>query len=263
VQPKVFVFGVKSEMSMPNKSHHEIMPLGSVPASAYRTLEETLELLYSFNVAQVKMVYLRADGSYLESVLEVHDLTPSLFQGFQVDDQWIFPDAEKAFFNPFFKNGAVLSIPCLRQDQIPSFHLEQRKKQVDLEATEAASSAHMDDSHLIDEAEVAAIAEMMAMNSQASANAESSSHNERKRSLSHHQSPTEGEQYPDPQPARKVPKKGTSCHQCKNTKHLQQLAFCTNAVEKRGKFEKRARNCRKKFCRICLGKLTSLESFCS
>ena len=40
--------------------------------------------------------------------------------------------------------------------------------------------------------------------------------------------------------------KGTSCHQCKNTKQLKKLAFCANLFNKRTKPEKRV--CRKKYC---------------
>jgi hypothetical protein len=39
--------------------------------------------------------------------------------------------------------------------------------------------------------------------------------------------------------------KGTSCHQCKNTKSLKKLLFCGNLFNKRTKPEKR--NCRKKY----------------
>ena len=46
--------------------------------------------------------------------------------------------------------------------------------------------------------------------------------------------------------------KGTSCHQCKNTKALKKLAFCANLFSKRTKPEKRV--CRKKFCETCLKK---------
>ena len=43
--------------------------------------------------------------------------------------------------------------------------------------------------------------------------------------------------------------KGTSCHQCKNTKQLKKLAFCANLFNKRTKPEKRV--CRKKYCETC------------
>ena len=46
--------------------------------------------------------------------------------------------------------------------------------------------------------------------------------------------------------------KGTSCHQCKNTKQLKKLAFCANLFNKRTKPEKRV--CRKKYCETCLKK---------
>jgi len=48
--------------------------------------------------------------------------------------------------------------------------------------------------------------------------------------------------------ARKA--RGTSCHQCKNTKALNKLAYCANLFEKRTKPEKR--RCRKKYCETCL-----------
>jgi hypothetical protein len=44
--------------------------------------------------------------------------------------------------------------------------------------------------------------------------------------------------------------KGTSCHQCKNTKTLNKLIFCANSFNKRG--DKRL--CRKKYCNACLMK---------
>lgn len=44
--------------------------------------------------------------------------------------------------------------------------------------------------------------------------------------------------------------RGTSCHQCKNTKSLNKLAYCANLFEKRTKPEKR--RCRKKYCETCL-----------
>lgn len=49
--------------------------------------------------------------------------------------------------------------------------------------------------------------------------------------------------------------KGTSCHQCKNTKPLKKLAFCSNQFNKRTKPE--MRSCRKKYCDSCLRKFYS------
>lgn len=53
---------------------------------------------------------------------------------------------------------------------------------------------------------------------------------------------------------------GTSCHQCKNARAHDQLAFCHNAFNKRTGGDKR--QCRKKFCSTCLKKFyqDSLEA---
>jgi hypothetical protein len=256
--------------SAPPSHHTAIIPTGVVPASAYRTLEETLHLLTVFNVNQIKMVVMREDGTYMESVMEARDFSPALLQGFQVGEQWVYPDPEKAFFNPFFKHGAVLSIPCFRKEQFLQFQQQQQQHAVmkaahpqpqpqvskaESQGMEGArvsvSSAPVAEGEMtratsIEEDE-AAIAELMVMNSQGIFN----QGNDKKRQGS----PMEGDhQYMGMQPMRKLPKKGTSCHQCKNTKHLQQLAFCTNAIERSGKIEKRSRSCRKKFCKVCLCK---------
>eukprot|EP00475_Leptophrys_vorax_P007470 TRINITY_DN1471_c0_g1_i4.p1 TRINITY_DN1471_c0_g1~~TRINITY_DN1471_c0_g1_i4.p1 ORF type:complete len:368 (-),score=102.52 TRINITY_DN1471_c0_g1_i4:167-1270(-) len=251
-----------------NNKGTPITPTGLVPASAYRLFEETISLLSTFNVMQVKMVVIREDGSFLESVLELHEFTPHLLQGFQVGEHWVYPDPEKAFFNPFFKQGAVLSIPCIRQEQM--FHQiqqqQQQQQQLQQQQTKEEEPAHEAQEQdaaaaIAQEDEEAAIAEMMVLNSQGvlfnstSSGAESSSGSSKtNQALVRYESPSEGDaQYLSMQPLMKIPKKGTSCHQCKNTKHLQQLAFCTNAFLRFGSKEKRARSCRKKFCRVCLG----------
>jgi hypothetical protein len=52
---------------------------------------------------------------------------------------------------------------------------------------------------------------------------------------------------------------GTSCHQCKNIKADNALAFCTNFLEKRSKNQQRARKCLKKYCHICLTKFYNVK----
>jgi len=55
--------------------------------------------------------------------------------------------------------------------------------------------------------------------------------------------------------------KGTSCHQCKNTKQLKKLAFCANLFNKRTKPEKRV--CRKKYCETSAQRsTTALPNHC-
>ncbi|CEO94768.1 Zinc-finger domain-containing protein [Plasmodiophora brassicae] len=46
--------------------------------------------------------------------------------------------------------------------------------------------------------------------------------------------------------------RGTSCHQCKNARTIDQLAFCSNKFAKRTSAD--MRKCRKKFCQGCLAK---------
>jgi hypothetical protein len=57
-----------------------------------------------------------------------------------------------------------------------------------------------------------------------------------------------------PQPKEVGPdgQRGTSCHQCKNARSLDQLAHCSNLFNKRTSSE--MRHCRKKFCLGCLSK---------
>lgn len=50
---------------------------------------------------------------------------------------------------------------------------------------------------------------------------------------------------------------GTSCHQCKNIKTDNKLAFCSHLFDKRSKPEKR--RCRKKYCSSCLQKFYNLK----
>jgi hypothetical protein len=60
--------------------------------------------------------------------------------------------------------------------------------------------------------------------------------------------------------ARQTGQRGTSCHQCKNARSIEQLAFCSNLFNKRTKQD--FRTCRKKYCEICLRKFynESLET---
>ncbi|CEP03200.1 Zinc-finger domain-containing protein [Plasmodiophora brassicae] len=46
--------------------------------------------------------------------------------------------------------------------------------------------------------------------------------------------------------------RGTSCHQCKNARSFEQLAFCSNQFSRRSRQDKRT--CRKKYCDGCLTK---------
>jgi hypothetical protein len=182
-----------------------------------RALDETLLLLKAFGVQSAKLTLLDQDGTCLESPLHIDDINPQLLEGFAIGNEWVYPDVQKAFFNPFIKDDPVLLIPCFRQSQI-------KQGAVD--------------------SQVVAAAEIMMMN-------------EEKPPLIRYSSSTDIDpQFIEDQSMRKIPKKGTSCHQCKNTKHLHQLAFCTNSFEKRSKSEKdkRMRSCRKKFCKICLQK---------
>jgi hypothetical protein len=182
-----------------------------------RALSETLSLLEAFGVQSAKLTLIDQHGTCLESPLSISDITQELLAGFAIGQEWVYPDVEKAFFNPFIKVDPVLLVPCYRQSQLKQ---------------------DSQDSEVVAAAEIMMLAE------------------ERVPLIRYSSSTDNDPQFIEEQSMRKIPKKGTSCHQCKNTKHLHQLAFCTNAFEKRSKTEKdkRMRSCRKKFCKICLQK---------
>lgn len=189
-----------------------------------RSISEVTRMLELCGIKQVKMVVMRHGGSFpvSESVVGLEDLTEDLLRGFCIGDDFVLPMFEKVLFNPFMRNPVVV-VPCY-----PA------------QATEIAP--HEDSS--------VALHQEMA----------SASHSPNQQYAGHirYEHPEDHmNQYEYSLHPTKAQKKGTSCHQCKNTKDLQYLSFCMNTFEKRTKNEKR--NCRKKFCQVCLKKFYNEE----
>lgn len=183
-----------------------------------RTLNDTAILLDGFGASWVRLLLLppgNRDMSVFSQTPQQHQIV-SVSQlldsiqtsGVHIQGQLVFPDYENASLNPFL-SAPVLTLPCYKPTPVVPQNCATAIPNLASFPVEVASANIFQAADFLTETEP---------------------------------SSTKGSVQPGcPKADISDTKKGTSCHQCKNTKQTYQLAFCSKKYQKRTRDEARVR----------------------
>lgn len=217
-----------------------------------RLWAEALDLVRQGGATHVLLKYTDRTGRQLEVPTSIATLNDdSLETGIHLDNgDLVFPNPTTAVLNPFLAHCPLISFSCdlqRRPDDFMNFN------QFDLKDADALSTSEIltlfperEDDHLrhpimslaAEPKMTVAPAVLIQQSSTAPPSPKPTSASKPKRSDSTTSTPGEH--------------RGTSCHQCKNARSLEHLAFCSKLFSKRTSHD--MRHCRKKFCQGCLTK---------
>lgn len=216
-----------------------------------RLWAEALELVRQGGATHVLLKYTDRAGRHHEVPVSIGTLNDdSLDTGIRLDNgDLVFPNPTTAVLNPFLAHCPLISFSCdlqRRSDDFMNF------SQFDVKDIDALTTSEMlslfperedefRQSNVMTgdpEQKLSVSPAVMIPQTPAPASPKAPSALKPKRSESTASTPGEH--------------RGTSCHQCKNARSLEHLAYCSKLFSKRTSHD--MRHCRKKFCQGCLTK---------